>query len=100
MASTGEREIRAEAERYAVEEMGREARAVFVLDHGKYALAYLRATDGDEDFALELVAATATHEWSVIEETDAEDFVRNAKLDGLGDALARVLASALAEDAR
>lgn len=97
MGTTGQAEIKEAAERYAETEMGRAVEVVAVLDHGSAALALCRAKDGDESFALHLVAAIASHAWSVMDETTVEDFSRNAHSDNAFEA-ARIAASLLEDD--
>lgn len=62
---------------YARAEMGREVRIAATLDCGSSAMALCIALDGDEDFALVLAAAIATHVWAVVAETDVADYRRN-----------------------
>lgn len=76
--------IKKAAERYAKNDLGRTVEIVSVLNHGSEAMALCAARDNDVSFSLALQNNIITgYGWSVTEECDVEDFLRNAKRDGV-----------------
>jgi hypothetical protein len=81
-------EVKAEAARYATEELDRKVMVAAVLDHGEEALALCHAQDDGDSFSLLLrygrpgFFETGAQAWFVIEESNVEDFELNALRDG------------------